>query len=273
MSAPLGAGVELASSVVQFVQRSTEPVVIGDASNAGMFAGDPYLAARPPRSILCVAMMRKGALTGALYLENHAAREAFTPALVEVVTVLASQAAIAVENAQMVAELRRRTDALGEANEAMRAANERLSLELFEREQAEAARTALKKELMRVQTPLIPITDRIMVMPLIGVIDAPRAQAVLESALAGAAERRCEVVILDITGVKKVDEDVIGTLVSTTAALRLLGTQAVVTGVRPEVAQALVAMGVDLRAMLTLGTLQQGIAYAMDRREAAARRR
>jgi len=272
MGAPIGEGAEIPVSVVSFVERTTEPVVIGDASNAGPFAGDPYILARAPRSILCLAMMHQGGVIGVLYLENRAARDAFTRARVELSGVLAAQAAIAVENARMVAELRHRSEALGAANAAlsdvnaaMHVANERLSQELWEREQAEAARLALKEELYRVQTPIIPITDRVTVMPLVGTIDAERARQVLETALTGAQRSRAAVVILDITGVERVDAGVAGSLVSTASALRLLGAQAVITGVRPEVAQALVALNLDLGAVVTRGTLESGVAYAMDR--------
>jgi anti-anti-sigma regulatory factor len=258
MSAPLDQDADLATSIVHFVQRTGEVVVIGDIARAGAFAGDPHLLAHPHRSILGLAMLHQGRLIGALYLENEAAREAFTPARVEIARVLAAQAAIAVENARMVAELRRRTDALS-------LAKDRLEQELLEREAAEAARQELKEELNRVQTPIIPITDRVMVMPLIGTIDAERARQVLETSLAGAQKSRAAVVILDVTGVEMVDAGVTGSLVSTASALRLLGAQAVITGIRPDIAQSLVALNVDLRGVVTLGTLQSGIAYAMDR--------
>jgi predicted ATPase/GAF domain-containing protein len=279
ISAPLEAGAELSESVVQFVQRTTEPVVIGDATSGGPFAGDPYIVARRPKSILCLAMLHQGHLTGVLYLENKAARDVFTPARVELSGLLASQAAIAVENARMVAELRRHADALrhanraladanaalGGANDALRDANAELERELVERAQAEAARAALKEELFRVQTPIIPITDRVLVMPLIGTIDADRARQVLETALSGVRANRAEIVILDITGVDMVDAGVTSSLVRTAQALRLLGAQAVITGVRPEVARALVELRLDLSAIVTQGTLESGIAYAMDR--------
>jgi anti-anti-sigma regulatory factor len=88
---------------------------------------------------------------------------------------------------------------------------------------------------------------------------------VLEAALDGAQRRAARVVILDITGMKQIDTTVAGTLVRTAAALRLLGTEAVLTGVRAEVAQSMIHLEIDLRALVTLGTLQSGIAYALAR--------
>jgi rsbT co-antagonist protein RsbR len=72
-------------------------------------------------------------------------------------------------------------------------------------------------------------------------------------------------VIVDITGVKQVDADVGATLIRTAGALGLLGAEVVVTGIRPEVAQTLVDLGVDLRDLVTLGTLQAGVAHALER--------
>ena len=87
----------------------------------------------------------------------------------------------------------------------------------------------------------------------------------LATALEGAEANRAEVVILDITGVKVVDTEVASTLVSTARALGLLGAQAILTGVRPEVARALVVLDVELGTLVTRGKLQDGIAYALER--------
>jgi anti-anti-sigma factor len=151
--------------------------------------------------------------------------------------------------------------------------NQRLGVELHQRERAEEERAALQRSMIEAQrarlaelsTPLIPITEQIVVMPLIGTVDAERAAQVLEIALDGAQRRGARVVILDITGMKQIDTTVAGTLMRTAAALRLLGTEAVLTGIRPEVAQSLLHLGINLQAIVTMGTLQGGIAYALDR--------
>ena len=107
---------------------------------------------------------------------------------------------------------------------------------------------AQRARLSEMSTPLIPITDRIMVMPLIGTVDPERAAQVLEVALEGAAQRRAAVVILDITGIKQIDTQVMQTLLQSATALRLLGAQAVLTGIRPGLAQFLVEQGKELGA-------------------------
>jgi len=146
-----------------------------------------------------------------------------------------------------------------------------LSLDVTERARTEAERVRLQEEIIRVQesalrelsTPLIPISDTTMVMPLIGAMDSRRAQGVLETLLEGVAGRHARVAIIDITGVPVVDTQVASVLVRAAQAVRLLGAQVVLTGIKPEVAQTLVGLGVDLSGVTTRSTLQRGIAYAM----------
>lgn len=272
MDSPLESAMDLPASIIKYVARTTEAVVIADAVRDERFMNDPYVVATRPKSILCLAMTHQGRLIGVLYLENNVTRDAFTQARLELLNLLSSMSAIAVENARLYSYVQHRTEELREMEE-------RLALELRERERAEAARAALQEEIIGVQnarlaemsTPIIPITDRIMVMPLIGTMDRQRAQQVLSTALSGVQSHRAEVVIIDITGVKLVDIDVASTLIGTAGALRLLGAQAVITGIRPDVAQTLIRLDVDFGAIVTKGTLQSGIAYALGRTGEARR--
>lgn len=298
---PTRAGAQAASapeapmSVVQYVARTRELFVSPDAAREPRFLHDPHLAARPAKSVLCLPLMRQSRVIGVLYLE-HAAPDTFTPYKVELLRLLTSQAGIAIENAllysqvhnatsalrasneQLEQEVAQRTEQLREANERLlgrteelREANERLVRELSERERAEEARAALQEEIIRMQratleevsTPLIPINDRTVVMPLIGSMDRERAQQIVGTALQGAQRHRAQAVIIDITGMKHIDSDVAGTFINAAAALRLLGTHTILTGIRPEVAQTLVSMGIDLSKLVTRSTLQSGIAHAL----------
>ena len=117
--------------------------------------------------------------------------------------------------------------------------------------------------LRELSTPVIPLTDQIVAMPLIGRIDSVRAQQIMEALLAGVAAKRATTVILDITGIPVVDTHVAGMLVRAVQAVTLLGTQALLTGMRPEVAQTLVGLGVDLKGITTCATIQSGIALAL----------
>jgi GAF domain-containing protein len=256
LSIPALASQDIATSVVQLVARTREPVVLNDARQDSRFAGDAYIAARQPRSILCLAMTHQGRLAGILYLENNVTQGAFTPGRVEVCGLLASQAAIALENALLIASIR-------EGTRALRDSNEQLQRELELRAASEAERELLQQEIMRLQTPIIPITDEVLVMPLVGALDAGRAQQVLETALTGVKNRRAKVVILDITGVVGVDAGVAAALINTARALQLLGAKAVLSGIRPEVAVSLVQLDVQLGSIVTMSTLQSGIAYAL----------
>ncbi|XXY48996.1 AAA family ATPase [Sorangium sp. So ce269] len=277
-------GDALAMSVVRHVQRTREPVIAGYAAAGQQFAGDPYIAARRPRSVLCLALAHQGRLTGVLYLENRALHDAFSPARLELLRALASQAASAIENAQLYARVEAMRQELHRSNaslarevalqtEQLRGANEQLTHELAERERSERERAALQEEILRahrarlleLSSPIIPITDRVVVMPLIGQMDAERAEQMLATALEGAQANQAEVVIIDITGLKGVDAGVAVTLIRTAGALRLLGTRVVLTGVRAEVAQALVALDIDLGGIVTMGTLRSGIAHALRR--------
>jgi rsbT co-antagonist protein RsbR len=138
---------------------------------------------------------------------------------------------------------------------------------------ADLERERMHEDMIRIQqaalqelsTPLIPISDDVVVMPLIGTMDAHRAQQVLETMLQGVEQSRSRVVILDITGVASIDTRVANTLIQAAQAVKLLGAQVVLTGIRPEVAQTLVMLGVDLRMIVTRSSLQDGIAYATDR--------
>lgn len=119
--------------------------------------------------------------------------------------------------------------------------------------------------LTELSTPLLTISDDVVVMPLIGTIDPRRAQLIMETLLTGISEIKASVAIIDITGVVVVDTQVANTLISAAQAVNLLGTRVALTGIRPEIAQTLVGLGVDLRGIVTYSTLQAGIAYALRR--------
>ncbi len=137
--------------------------------------------------------------------------------------------------------------------------------------QSEDERIALQSQIIEAQnmilrelsTPLMPIANGIVVLPLIGNIDTIRAQQVLETLLEGVASHRATVAILDITGVTVVDTQVANVLIQAARAVRLLGAQVVITGINPPMAQTLVHLGVELRGIITLGSLQDGITYAL----------
>jgi rsbT co-antagonist protein RsbR len=140
-------------------------------------------------------------------------------------------------------------------------AEQRAQAELAElQEQIITAQQAALREL---STPIIPLSKGVIAMPLIGAIDSARAQQVLESLLTGVADHGARAAILDITGVQVVDTQVANVLLRAAQAVKLLGARVIITGIRPEVAQTLVGLGLDLGDITTLATLQSGIAHAL----------
>jgi len=122
------------------------------------------------------------------------------------------------------------------------------------REQQEAIRV--------LSTPVLQVRERLLILPIIGVIDPQRARQLTEQLLRGIRTNRAKVVVIDITGVPVMDETVANHLVQTVEAARLLGATVIITGLSPEIAQTLVTIGVDLGKMNTVGDLQGGIEEA-----------
>jgi anti-anti-sigma factor len=143
-------------------------------------------------------------------------------------------------------------------------------LDIDQRKQMEAEHSQMQEDIIQAQatalrelsTPLIPISDHVVAMPLIGQIDTGRAQQVMASLLNGVAQHHARTVILDITGVPLVDSQVALALMQAAQAVQLLGAQVILTGIRPDVAQSLVGLDIRFDQIITLGSLQAGIAYA-----------
>jgi predicted ATPase/serine phosphatase RsbU (regulator of sigma subunit) len=153
LAAHLDDGDEAPPTLVQYVARTSEPVVLADAIRDARFASDPYVARVRPKSVLCVPMLQRGKLAGVLYLENNVATNAFSPARTELLQFLATQAAVAFENAKLYSQLTAATDEL-------RRSNERLENEVAQRT-TELRRTVAdlwsEMDLARkIQTVLLP---------------------------------------------------------------------------------------------------------------------
>ena len=152
--------------------------------------------------------------------------------------------------------------------------------DISERKRAEEERVALRERVIDAQraalrelsTPLLPIADGVVVAPLIGTIDSQRAQQFMEAMLGGVTEHRAATVILDVTGVEVVDTHVAGALVRASRAVRLLGAEVVLTGIRPDVARTLAHMGADLESIVIHGSLRSGVIYAINRGNASRSR-
>ena len=116
--------------------------------------------------------------------------------------------------------------------------------------------------LLELSTPVLQVRERLLILPIIGIMDARRAQQLTEQLLHGIRAHRAKLVVIDITGVPEVDEAVANSLVNTVTASRLMGADVIITGLSSEIAQTLVTIGVDLSKMHTVGDLQGGIEEA-----------
>ena len=119
-----------------------------------------------------------------------------------------------------------------------------------------------QEAIRELSTPVLQVRERLLILPIIGVIDPHRARQLTEQLLRGIRTNRAKVVVIDITGVAAMDATVANHLVQTVEASRLLGATVIVTGLSPEIAQTIVNIGVDLGKMTTVGDLQGGIEQA-----------
>ena len=120
-----------------------------------------------------------------------------------------------------------------------------------------------QQELLELSTPEVRLWDRVLALPLVGTLDSARTQVVMESLLERIVETGSEVAIIDITGVATVDTLVAQHLLKTVAATRLMGADCIISGIRPQIAQTIVHLGVDLGAVITKATLADAFAIAL----------
>ena len=119
-----------------------------------------------------------------------------------------------------------------------------------------------QQAIRELSTPVLQVRDRLLILPIIGMLDAPRARQLTEQLLGAIQSSRAKVVVIDITGVAAIDLTVANHIVQTVEAARLMGASAIITGLSSEIAQTLVDLGVDLSMMKTVGDLQGGLEEA-----------
>jgi rsbT co-antagonist protein RsbR len=122
-----------------------------------------------------------------------------------------------------------------------------------------------QQELLELSTPVVKLWDGILALPMIGTLDSARTQIVMESLLQKIVDTESQIAILDITGVPTVDTLVAQHLLKTVTALRLMGAECIISGVRPQIAQTIVHLGVDLQGVTTKANLADALALALKR--------
>lgn len=125
-------------------------------------------------------------------------------------------------------------------------------------------RTIVRQQtaLQELPTPVLPLREGLLIVPVIGMIDARRARRLTEQLLGAIRGERARVVVIDITGVQELDTQVANHLVQTIEAARLMGAQVILAGISPEIAQTMVRLGIDVTRVVTVGDLQSGIERA-----------
>jgi len=138
-----------------------------------------------------------------------------------------------------------------------------LTTEFYQKTREEVI-TRQQQELLELSTPVVKLWDGILALPMIGTLDSARTQVVMESLLQRIVETGAEVAIIDITGVPTVDTLTAQHLIKTVTAARLMGADCIISGIRPQIAQTIVHLGVDLGAVTTKATLADAFRRALE---------
>ena len=122
-----------------------------------------------------------------------------------------------------------------------------------------------QEELLELSTPVVKLWDGILALPMIGTLDSARTQVVIESLLQRIVETGSEIAIMDITGVPTVDTLTAQHLLKTVTAIRMMGADCIISGIRPQIAQTIVHLGIDLQGVTTKATLADALSLALKR--------
>ncbi|WP_437656931.1 substrate-binding domain-containing protein [Sorangium sp. So ce1182] len=213
-------------------------------------------AALPPchagaRTVVAVPLQARGNTLGALVLSSDR-RGACGQGDVSFLVRVADTVAVGIENARLFRRISERSAALERANQ----------------QQADMLQT-----IRELESPVVPIADGILVMPIVGVMDAQRSRHFIESMLREIDAQRAQVVLIDVTGMASVDAAAASQLVQAARAAALLGAEAVLVGMRPDAARMLVDQGLDVGSMVTRANLARGFSYALQRVRGRASKR
>ena len=276
VASALGFRSPLEGSLGGWVALHNQPVISNQLQNDERV--DPRMRSGEVRvqSAAIAPLIIKDQVIGTLVVQDkQGGKGEFDQADLDLLVAFANQAATAIENARLYEKVQQELTERKQAEEALQKAYEEVEKQVGERtaelqrETAERERLqqevieAQKRALRELSTPIIPVMERIIVMPLIGSIDTLRAKDITRSLLAGIRDHRAKVVILDITGVPIVDTGVANHLNKTIQAARLKGAQTIVTGIADAVAEAIVDLGIDWSGIETLADLQTGLRVAL----------
>lgn len=139
------------------------------------------------------------------------------------------------------------------------------TIEVFQKNREEVI-LRQQQEMLELSTPVVELWSGMLALPLIGTLDSARAQVVMQNLLEAIVERSADLAIIDITGVPTVDTLVAQHLLKTVAAARLMGADCIISGIRPQIAQTIIHLGVDLAGVLTKATLADAFQLALKKK-------
>jgi PAS domain S-box-containing protein len=228
-------------SMIGWCALNKKPHIAGDVTTDAVYLEHPALP--ETRSEMTLPLKVGERLIGVLDVQSRQVG-AFDEDDIAVLQTVADQLAVAVENARAVAGMRHLNEDLQRTME---------------------MQAQLLETIRILSTPVMPLLKGAVLLPLVGHVDSVRAYQIMEQLLAGVEKYHARIAIVDITGVSVIDTAVADSLLRAARATNLLGAEVVVVGMRPEVAQTIVELGVDFSTLITVSDLQSGIEYVLRR--------
>jgi rsbT co-antagonist protein RsbR len=257
-------------------KRMTEELTRHALTNRGSFSPFRLPAATQALAAGLVAFFEDGQPGAAHALGDSLGKQGFgLPALLQAQATAQETIAGGLDLEALPAALMRTSRFFSFAIEGMVAAEfaeverQRTEMErafMFAANQQHEQERKLRSAISELSTPIVPVHQGILVLPLVGSLDSHRATEITERLLDSIATNHAEIVIVDITGIPIIDTSTANHLLMTARAANLLGSRIVLVGIGPEIAQTLVQLGVELQGLVTLANLQAGIAYALEQR-------
>jgi anti-anti-sigma regulatory factor len=239
-------------------RRSRSHEALARASEALAVVADA-----PTLRLPCLELLAELHASGGDYRQAYAHAQEAAAVRAAVYSAQADLRAQAIE-LRLRNEMAERESALARhEQQALRAQNQTLQQIVAERDQALDDQRRLVQTILEISTPVLPLPAGVLALPIIGSLDAHRAERMSEAALASVQRHSARALLIDITGVQLLELDVAASLLRIARAVRLLGCQVVLVGVRPEIAQSLVGLGADLGELITRASLADGLSAAL----------
>ncbi len=226
----------------EWIVRAGEPLFLLPGSRHAFMEKELSVSPCMPRCYLGVPLIVGEWVVGVMAVQNYEREDAFAREDLRLLVTIAAQAGVVISNARLFKETQAALNKLQEAYK---------------------IQEALADTVRELSAPVIQIWEDVLAMPLVGAIDAARAQRITENLLEGISRRQAKAVIIDVTGVPVVDVQTAHHLLQAIRAARLLGAHCILTGISADVARTMVTAGIRLAGVTTLTDLQAGIRYVM----------